>query len=173
MRNDSKKHDRHSIRIPGFDYGASGAFFITAVAYRRRHMFGRVSEGKVVLSDYGEVVKEEWQRTALLRPYVHLDIYVIMTDHFHAILWFTDRRDTARRVPTEERFSKPVAGLLPAVVRLFKSACTRRINIMRSASWSPVWQPGYYDRVIRSEGELFLLRSYVRDNPYRWREGHR
>ena len=90
MHNDPDKHNRQSLRLPGFDYKQPVAYFITAKTYHRRRLFGRVLEGEVVLSDFGQMVKEEWRRTAQLRPYVHPDIYVIMPDHFHAILWSID-----------------------------------------------------------------------------------
>ena len=173
MSYDPEKHDRQSVRLPGYDYAGPGAYFITVNTYLRRHIFGCILKGKVVLSDFGEVVEEEWRRTAQLRPYVRLDIYLIMPDHFHAILWFLGScGGTARRAPTEERFGRPVAGSLPTVMRSFKSACTRRINLIRFTPGALVWQPGYYDRVVRNEGELLRLRKYIRDNPSRWREIH-
>ena len=30
------------------------------------------------------------------------------------------------------------------------------------------WQKSFYDRIIRNEKELYLIRKYIEDNPLRW-----
>ncbi len=35
---------------------------------------------------------------------------------------------------------------------------------------APVWQRNYYERVIRDERELEVIRVYIQDNPGRWAE---
>ena len=47
-------------------------------------------DGAVHLTPFGEIVQEEWERTAALRPNVRLDVFVIMPDHIHGILWITE-----------------------------------------------------------------------------------
>jgi len=32
----------------------------------------------------------------------------------------------------------------------------------------PVWQRGYYEHVVRGEGELERIRQYIVDNPRNW-----
>lgn len=67
-----------------------------------------------------------------------------------------------------ERFSRPVSGSLPTVVRAFKSAVTKRINQMRQTPGAPLWQRNYWERVVRDERELNQIREYIQDNPARW-----
>jgi hypothetical protein len=62
------------------------------------------------------------------------------------------------------------AGSLPAIVRAFKSATTRRVNEWRGTPGAPVWQRNYYERVIRTEIELSRAREYIMANPARWPE---
>ena len=84
----------------------------------------------MILNDYGQIVSDEWKKTAMIRPGVQLDAWVVMPDHFHGIIIITNdgdmpdgdgntiyegtargdgnpicgcRRDTARRVPTARR----------------------------------------------------------------------
>jgi hypothetical protein len=38
-------------------------------------------------------------------------------------------------------------------------------SIKKHSSRQRVWQRGYYDRIIRNDGELEALREYVRNNP--------
>jgi putative transposase len=34
----------------------------------------------------------------------------------------------------------------------------------------PLWQRGYWDRVLRNDDELARARDYIADNPRRWLE---
>jgi REP element-mobilizing transposase RayT len=58
----------------------------------------------------------------------------------------------------------------PEIVRGFKTFASRRINLIRRTSGQPVWQRNYYEHVIRSEGELNLIRQYIQGNPEKWGE---
>jgi len=60
------------------------------------------------------------------------------------------------------------AGSLGAIIRAFKSATTKRINERQGTPGEKVWQRNYYDRVIRSDGELYRARRYIMTNPDRW-----
>lgn len=77
-------------------------------------------------------------------------------------------RGEACLAPTIERFGKPVADSLPTIIRSFKSAVTRRVNLMLAFPESTFWQRNYYERVIRNEKELNLIRQYIMDNPLKW-----
>jgi len=79
---------------------------------------------------------EEWLHTAVVRPYVRLDEFIVMPSHVHGIICIVDDdvgRGTACRAPgTERRFGDPIAGSLPTIVGAFKSAVTKRINRIRN-----------------------------------------
>ncbi len=49
----------------------------------------------------------------------------------------------------------------------FKSLGTKRARRLLGTP-GPIWQRGYYERVIRDERELEAARRYVLDNPHRW-----
>jgi putative transposase len=61
---------------------------------------------------------------------------------------------------------------LPEVVRALKTFSARRINALRNTPGTPVWQRGYYERIIRSERELNLTRRYIETNSQRWQQNH-
>jgi REP element-mobilizing transposase RayT len=181
--NDQSRTERHrrSVRLNGFDYRAEGAYFVTVVTHERKPLFGRVTGDLMALNDFGDAVRDEWARIALLRPYVLLDEFVVMPDHVHGILWITDNgafhgQGTARCAPTagdgEEdatrRFGEMVPRSLPAIVRAFKSAASRRVNLLGKTPGDPVWQRNYYERVIRNDRELHDIRRYIIDNPAKW-----
>ena len=171
-RYDPEKHHRRSIRLPGWDYRSRGAYFVTIATQGRECLFGEVVDGEMVLSDFGNVVVEEWERTAQLRPYVRLDAFVVMPNHVHGIIWIVDD-DTAMVVGAQRRCAPTTPpNVLPrslgAIVRAFKSAVTKRINLMRETPGAPVWQRNYYERIVRNEQELNATRQYILDNPINW-----
>ena len=57
---------------------------------------------------------------------------------------------------------------IPTIIRLFKSATTKRINQIRRAPGVPVWQRNYYEQVIRDDASLNRIRQYIADNPAQW-----
>jgi len=67
-----------------------------------------------------------------------------------------------------EQFGKPVSCSLPTVVRLFKSAVSKRINGIHGFPDSTIWQRNYYEHVIRNEFELNSIKEYIQNNPMKW-----
>lgn len=163
------RHHRRSIRLCGFDYASSAAYFVTVVAQGRECLFGNVVDGIVELNDFGRIVRDEWLGTESLRPNVFVDSFVVMPNHFHGIVWITHRRGAARCAPTGGVTRVNVAPRsLSAIVRSFKSAATKRINILRGTPGVPVWQRNYWERIVRDDAELDRIRRYVADNPRNW-----
>ncbi|WP_442900388.1 transposase, partial [Geoalkalibacter sp.] len=139
-------HNRQSIRLREFDYGAAGAFFTTVCAWRRECLFGDVVEGRVRLNDLGMVVQDEWLRTPRVRSMVLLVYFVVMPNNLHAILCIkisdgdvgatrgvahdrrpmTQTRATHRVAPT----AGPPSGSIGAIIGQFKSAAAKRINAL-------------------------------------------
>jgi REP element-mobilizing transposase RayT len=59
-------------------------------------------------------------------------------------------------------------GSLGSIIAGFKSSATKQINIFRGTPGKPVWQRGFFDRIIRNEEELNRIRDYIRTNPDRF-----
>jgi len=64
---------------------------------------------------------------------------------------------------------KPIAQTISTVVGSFKSVVTKRINILRNAPGTPVWQRNFYDHIIRNEASMQRIHNYVQTNPSLWR----
>lgn len=80
-------HHRRSIRLKGYDYSRSGLYFITLCVVDRICVFGDIVDGKMQLNDIGRLVEEEWLNTINIRKGdVRLHNYVVMPNHFHAII---------------------------------------------------------------------------------------
>jgi len=185
--NTSDLHHRRSIRLKEFDYSQAGAYFITICMHEREHLFGEIVDGVMQINEYGQIAQEEWQKTASIRSEIDLGEFVIMPNHFHGIIWIVDGRGTARRAPTtrraptgalgetsadftptHEQFGKPVVGSIPTIVRAFKSAVSRRINLARCTPGKPVWQRNYWEHIIRDEKDLTNAQAYILNNPIQW-----
>ncbi len=200
---DLKRIKRRSIRLQGFDYSRAGAYFVTICTHDRQPLLGEIVDGEMVLNEMGRIVEEEIKRTESIREYIAIDKHVIMPNHVHIIFFINDDRrgtagraqigkmindcrvrdntnenamGTARCAPTTvERFQRPVAMSIPTIVRSFKSAVTKRINVLRHTPGNSVWQRNYYEHVIRNEQELNRIRRYIINNPPQWeydRENH-
>lgn len=103
---DKEKHRRRSIRLKDYDYARNGAYFVTVCAYNHQCLFGEIVNGKMQLKDFGQIVYEEWLRTDKLRPNVVLDVFVVMPNHFHAIL-IIDSRGVLPYAPPPPQISVP------------------------------------------------------------------
>src|SRR5438034_6951046 len=102
---DSYTHARHSFRVQGYDYTQQGMYFVTICTFQRECLLGVVEHEKMVANQMGRIVEEEWLNTPILRPYVSLDTFVIMPNHFHGIIEIIAAdRGRARRAQTVERF---------------------------------------------------------------------
>ncbi len=157
---------RRSIRHEYHDYQGPGAYFLTICTFHRQPILSSIRGGMVTLSRFGAIVEEEWRRTAVLRPSVELDEFVIMPDHLHGIVRVID----GPSLPSQSSARALIRPVRPlgSLVSGFKSACTTRINQLRGTPHTPVWQRNYYERVIRDAGALERARRYIRNNPACW-----
>lgn len=161
---------RRSIRLRGYDYSQDGAYFITICTYGRECLFGSITEGELSLNEYGLAVRAEWMKTSQVRTNLETDVFVVMPNHFHAVLFIGKTTGTARRAATDTReaFGRPRSDSLPTVVRSFKAAVTKLVNDLRGTPGMPVWQRNYYEHVVRGEADLEIIRDYVTGNPGKW-----
>jgi REP element-mobilizing transposase RayT len=165
------KHHRRSIRLPEYDYSQPGDYFITLVTHNHISLFGSIENEHVRLSTIGQIAREEWINTPLLRQEVDLGIFVIMPNHFHGIIHLEDSgRGTARRAPTVEQFQQPVIGSIPTIIRAYKSAVTKRANEYLGTPGAKIWQRNYYEHIICSDEEYAQIAAYIEYNPLSWLE---
>jgi len=158
---------RHTVRLPHYDYRRAGGYFVTICSHQRACIFGDIHEGNVSLSPIGRIVEWAWQNLPEHHPQVVLDEFIIMPNHVHGILLFSDsKEDTAGCVPTQ-RFGSVAPASLSAVMRSFKSAVTKQTHAtLRHAD--TIWQPRFYEHVIRNDEDLYNIRKYIQENPLKW-----
>jgi len=182
-------HHRRSIRLRDYDYSSTGAYFVTICTWQRECLFGNIIDGEMQLNDAGRVVDAVWCTLPERFSHVSLDEYVIMPNHFHAIILLAD---TVGAIPTgrpdvsiptgrpdvdsADKHGRavgvaptgPVSGSIGAIMAQFKSNVTKRSNPIRNNPGCPVWQRNYYERVIRNDDELARAREYIVNNPLKW-----
>lgn len=86
MKYGPDKHHRRSIRLKDYDYSQNGAYFITICTDNHETIFGNVTDGNMVLNEFGKIVGQYWIEIPIHYPKVVLDEYIIMPDHFHGLL---------------------------------------------------------------------------------------
>ena len=150
---------------------------------------------RCVLNSPGEIVKEEWFKTRIMRSDVEVleDEFVIMPNHLHGIIWLFDsclgmKLDRRGRVDLQNSSKEsalngrgtgdlqvartrpmgPPSGSIGAMIAGFKSAATKRINILRGTPSAPVWHRNYYDNIISTEKEYENIVNYMAANPENW-----
>lgn len=175
-----RPQDRHrsSLRLKGYDYSQPGAYFVTMCTQSRECLFGEIANDEVMLNEYGKVVEEEWLKTPRMRTRVELDEFVVMPNHLHAIMMIQEGAATmsmvvgAHSMPTVGAHSSAPLRRMPqslgSLIAGFKSAVTKRINILRMSPGVPVWQRNYYEHIVRDEDDMNRIREYIVNNPVRW-----
>ncbi len=158
--------DRRSMRLSNYDYTQSGVNFVTICTYRFASLFGRIVDGNVQLNWLGRLVEEEWQRTAIVRPAMDLDQFVVMPNHLHGLLCISDSQ--VERIPKSSTSMR--ANSLGSIIAQYKSIVTKRSRSLASPRNCPIWKRNYYDHIVRDERSLERIRTYILENPSRWSE---
>ena len=83
-------HNRHTFRLPGYDYARAGGYFVTIVTHGRESALGAVVDGNVILSNPGHAVYATWNQIPHHFSNVVLDEFVIMPNHVHGIIMIMD-----------------------------------------------------------------------------------
>jgi len=195
MANDPHKPNRKSLRLKGYDYGREGLYFVTLKTWDNSHLFGEIRDGKMHPNKFGRIVNEEWTKSVEIRGNVELHEYVLMPNHFHAIVEILFSKNPDPEGPA--KFKSP-SHTLGAIIRGFKGAVTKQIREiyfgdsedsagsgsgrMVSAGmgsgrmqFAPtirkdksIWQRDYNDIIIRNERAYRNISNYIRANPANW-----
>jgi REP element-mobilizing transposase RayT len=110
------------------------------------HTISTTRDRRPVFADpvLANVVLDTIRETRIERA--HVLAWAVMPDHLHLVL-----------VPREPY-------TLPQVMQNIKGNASWAINRITGRR-GPIWQQGYYDRMIRSEMHLFEAIAYVNANP--------
>ncbi|MCP5062938.1 MAG: transposase, partial [Ignavibacteriae bacterium] len=143
-------------------------YYVTICTKDRKCYFGNVVNGEMELSEIGKVAEKFLSHIPKHFPNMNVDEFVVMPNHIHAIIVIENkRRDVACNVSTNPMsIISPKIGSLSTTIRSYKSTVTKfvRNNINKQF----VWQPRFYEHIIRNEKSLFEIRKYIELNTMKW-----
>ncbi len=188
MPYDRNRHHRRSIRLRGYDYASAGMYFVTICVQDRACQLGHIVDGKVALSEFGEIVDRRWQAIPEHFPDVTLDAYIVMPNHIHGIVVIgrseasegpaADMTSTAGvgaqhaaplpRIAENWAGRRVTPGSLGAIVRSFKAAVTREVNAACETPGTLFWQRNYWEHIVRTAEEYERICTYIISNPALW-----
>ncbi len=177
-------HHRRSIRLKGYDYSQEGLYFITICVQNHECLFGEIINGEMQLNEMGKIVKEEWEKSAKIRSEIETHEYIVMPNHFHAIVEIITTNNGpvgAYGIRPNEIYTnssnnqlgdinqtgvchtplRSPSKTLGALVRGFKSSVTKQLG------FSP-WQRNYYEHIIRNDKSYLYISEYIKNNPINW-----
>lgn len=146
---------RKKNRLPGYDYGHAGVYFVTCCTQGRKACLWDVGEHTsregepLPLSAYGWIVNDAIKKIPEHYPAVSVDKYVVMPNHLHIILRI-HTNGSKKRTPT-----------IATVMNQMKGRVTKQIG-------TSIWQKSYHDHVIRNEEDYREIWTYIDINPLKW-----
>lgn len=159
---------RKQIRLKGYDYSKSAAYFVTICTYKRAVLFGdpiresiEATNKPFHLNAAGEMIERWLHRLLEQFPDVTIDCYAILPDHIHFILNMEGCADENKELS------------LPRVLDWFKTMTTNEyIHGVHSGILPPfyksVWQRGYFEHIVRKNEDMDEIRTYIQENPKKW-----
>ena len=149
---------RKRLRLPQYDYSAAGCYFLTICTKDKVCSLGSVGRADpgtpwVQLSPLGELAQHHIQTMESAYEGVTVEKSVVMPNHVHLLLTIHSGAPGSAR-PTQN---------LSRMVAAFKRLTNR-------AAAEQLWQPSYYDHVVRNEQDFLRIWNYIDTNPARWAE---
>jgi len=157
---------RKPNRIPKYDYSQNGAYFITICTQDRRKILCNIVGTGVLdcpkpprpeLLHYGEIADKYIRQMDGFYDHLSVDKYVIMPDHIHFLITVKNGQ-SGTPVPTGVNNTNSV---IAKFVSTFKRFCNKEYG-------NNIWQPRYYDHVIRNQQDYNEIWEYIENNPQKW-----
>ena len=153
---------RKPTRLKEFDYNTTGAYFITICTDKRRQILSRIV-GVDVLGDpknvellpHGIVADKYIRQINEFYENITVDLYVIMPNHIHLILFVRNDGSPRTSTPTKQ------TSFVSHFVSTFKRFCNKEYS-------ENIWQRSFYDHVIRNRDDYNEIYKYIYENPMKW-----
>jgi REP element-mobilizing transposase RayT len=159
---------RQPLRLRDYDYAQPAIYFVTTNTHARICRFGEVADGVMRLNKIGRIVHERWMAIPAHHPAVELDAFIVMPNHVHGIIRIlSNGRGEAGLAPTSAGAGAS-AGSLGAIIGSLKAGVSRRVAAIQPGRHLALWQSGYQDHIVRTDGELERIRRYIAANPANW-----
>ena len=171
MKYRGEQHSRRSIRLSGYDYAQSGAYFVTVCTQKRACLFGSITNSEMQLNEAGRIVQAVWLELPVRFPQVGVDSLIVMPNHIHGIILVgaqfiapSNSRSGIVEGPARDVIGR--ASTVGEIIRAYKAISTREIRRTVKADFR--WQRNYYEHIVRNEESLNRIREYIVNNPSQW-----
>lgn len=150
---------RKSLRNTNINY-RNGWFFVTCQVAHNKSIFGAIVGERCELNDLGRRVEEYWRAMPSKYPELELDEFVLMPNHFHAIVR-VHYRPTNKEQHLGFLMGRFKGGTGFIYGKLRRSGEVEDIG-------EHLWQQDYWDKIVTNESQLAAYRKYIRENPSNW-----
>ena len=151
---------RKHPRLKEYDYSQNGAYYVTICVENHQCILGEIDEKRgMQLGSFGEITKKYIEQIEEHYQFVKLVNYVIMPNHIHLLI----QKDIPPNVLLENEDEVKTSPSLQRIVHGFKTLTTKAIG--RS-----IWQPSFYEHIIRNHADIQRVSDYIDANPSRWRD---
>ena len=182
MKDNLPRYKNHRLR--NYDYSSDGFYHVEFNTKFSVHELGEVVEDddyKILYSDAGKILEEEWFKTGEIRKEVRLGKYKIMPDHFHGIIQIGNPVLPGFIPPSEQYLFIPFTPghinkfgpqykTLSNLVGALKGACKRKIQ---EFNMHFEWQVSFHDEVIRDLVQLHHTENYIENNIIQWKKDNK
>lgn len=131
----------------------------------------------MTLNDIGQIAYKFWAEIPQHFAHVSLGAHIIMPNHMHGILILDDNNiinanstQPSMVCDDKDQFMSaisPKAGSVSTIIRSYKSACTKHINLSQP-KLNFKWQERFHDHIIRNDGDFQRIKNYIINNPKNW-----
>lgn len=161
---------RKQNRLNSFDYSKDGSYFVTFCVKNRNPHFGKIEDGEMQHSLFGEIVIESIQWLNEHYSYVLIHEYVVMPDHVHLLIEINRNISNEMMCIVVEGCDLPLhtnkIKSLSELIGALKTVSSKNIRLNGCSGFE--WQRSFYDQIIRSSDHFDHVKNYIIDNPKRW-----
>ena len=155
---------RTANRLPGYDYGVIGCYFVTLCTHHRQPIFcmekSTVGNSLRAVPKHApnQIIRKWIIETQKKYKNIAIEQYVIMPDHLHLMVEINEQCPGCS-VSEAMHFFKTMTT--NEYIRGVKKGVLHEFD-------TKLWQRSYYDHVIRNQQDYDEIWQYIENNPEKW-----
>jgi len=177
--------------MKGYDYSQDNLYFVTSCVKGRVCCFGGITDGKMMLNEYGKIAEQQWHWLGEQYPYIVLHEFVVMPNHIHGIIEIkranvvgtgrdlSPRGDLSLQQPDPSlqqhdpslQHDSSVSIKIKSLSELmgaYKTTSSKKIHLLGYEAFQ--WQRSFHDHIIRDEKSYETISNYISNNPALWEQ---
>ncbi len=159
--------NRKINRLKWYDYSQNWYYFVTFCTNKREEIFWIIVDNKMILNQYGEIVKNQIKWLSMQYKYVFFDDVIIMPNHVHCILIINE--EMFYPSVSMAWFSINLTEKIKPLYELIWALKTTSSKIIHNNGLKEFkWQRSFYDHIIQNTIALNNIRQYIQYNPQKW-----